>query len=194
MHTRHAKTAPSRFDPQLRAALSLPVPRGRASALGVPGLRGGANLPAEAGRARQDHVHLGHQHHHLRSLHEAQPVVHAHTQTALQDLQRAAVQRIAPLGTHTAQSVPAPKGRGSRGQDKQTEEAIPGISGSEGAQRKRVQADARQIRPREPLAFRHFRGSCGFSHTAWSSQGSPSRHPLPVGVGESANSCSGFHG
>lgn len=49
----------------------------------IPGLGGGADFPAETGRARQGHVQLGHQHHHLRPLHEAQTVVHAHAQAAL---------------------------------------------------------------------------------------------------------------
>lgn len=64
----------------------------------IPGLGRGANLPAEAGRACQGHLQLGHQHEDLRPLHEAQPIVHAHTQTPLQDLQGTDIQRAARLG------------------------------------------------------------------------------------------------
>lgn len=71
----------------------------------IPGLRGGANFPAETGRARQGHVHLRHQHHHLWPLHKAQTIVHTDVQAALQDLQHATVQRNAPLGKHTSHRV-----------------------------------------------------------------------------------------
>ena len=64
----------------------------------IPGLGRGADLPAEAGRACQGHLQLGHQHEDLRPLHEAQPIVHAHAQAPLQDLQGADVQRAARLG------------------------------------------------------------------------------------------------
>lgn len=79
----------------------------------IPGLGGGADFPAETGRACQGHVQLGHQHHHLRPLHEAQTVVHAHAQAALQDLQCTAVQRNTPLGKHRARRV-SPWAEGQR--------------------------------------------------------------------------------
>lgn len=64
----------------------------------IPGLGRGANLPAEAGRACQGHLQLGHQHKDLWPLHKAQPIVHTHTQTPLQDLQGTDIQRAASLG------------------------------------------------------------------------------------------------
>lgn len=64
----------------------------------IPGLGRGADLPAKAGRACQGHLQLGHQHEHLRPMHKAQPIVHAHVQAPLQDLQGADVQRAARLG------------------------------------------------------------------------------------------------
>lgn len=82
----------------------------------VPGLGGGADFPAETGRARQGHVHLGHQHHDLRPLHEAQTVVRADAQPPLGDLQRAALQRAVPLGrAQVRQPGPGREGRGGRG-------------------------------------------------------------------------------
>lgn len=64
----------------------------------IPGLGRGADLPAKAGRACQGHLQLGYQHEDLWPLHKAQPIVHAHAQAPLQDLQGANVQRAARLG------------------------------------------------------------------------------------------------
>lgn len=72
-----------------------PGPQGK-----IPGLGRGADLPAKAGRACQGHLQLGHQHEDLRPMHEAQPIVYAHAQAPLQDLQGANVQRAARLEEH----------------------------------------------------------------------------------------------
>lgn len=151
----------------------------------IPGLGGGADFPAETGRARQGHVQLGHQHHHLRPLHEAQTVVHAHAQAALQDLQRAAVQRNAPLGKHRARRVsPWAEGQrlpGKRQAERRNCNGRPRHFRIRGRPEKCVPASDRQLQ--EPLASGHFLGCCGFPHKARPSLGYPPQHALPPGVG-----------
>lgn len=107
MHASRVRTTAFHSDPWSGAHPHLLTPRGpRPGTPGeIPGLRRGANFPAEAGRVRQGHLQLRHQHHHLWPLHEAQPVVHTHAQAPLQDLQGTAVQRAARLGkAHMAQN------------------------------------------------------------------------------------------